>query len=165
MLLLQSTGDYFRPDPIICLDWLMSSSRSHHELSSIQCRYYVDTSKKISTNFHVVSTYFFYVILIGKKSLPFRRNFDGQKIHAVSTYFIRHNIDERKIDVVSMYFLQCNFDGKKIDVISMYFFQNNFDWRKVKVFSMYFDAILMMFLKEKNLVIILVSLFDNFWIY
>lgn len=78
-------------------------------------------------------------------------NFDGQKIHAVSTYFIRHNIDERKIDVVSMYFLQCNFDGKKIDVISMYFFQNNFDWRKVKVFSMYFDAILMMCFWKKRI--------------
>ena len=36
-------------------------------------RQYIE--KKISTNFHVLSTYFFDVILVGKKSTLFRRTF------------------------------------------------------------------------------------------
>ena len=57
----------------------------------------------------------------------FRCNFDGRKIHVVSTYFFRCNFDGRKIHVVSTYFFRCNFDGRKstlfprtfVDVILM----------------------------------------------
>ena len=51
----------------------------------------------------------------------FRCNFDGRKIHVVSTYFFRCNFDGRKIHIVSTYFFRCNFDGRKIHVVSRTF--------------------------------------------
>ena len=84
----------------------------------------------------------------------FRCNFDGRKIHVVSTYFFRCNFAGRKIHVVSTYFFRCNFDGRKIHVVSRTF---------ISVISMveictlflltFFDVILM----GKNLTSFLVS--------
>ena len=68
----------------------------------------------------------------------FRCNFDGRKIHVVSTYFFRCNFAGRKIHVVSTYFFRCNFDGRKIHVVSTYFFRCNFDGRKIHLASTYF---------------------------
>ena len=51
----------------------------------------------------------------------FQCNFDGRKIHIVSTYSFRCNFDGRKIHVVSTYFFRCNFDGRKIHVVSRTF--------------------------------------------
>ena len=65
----------------------------------------------------------------------FWRNFDGRKIHVVSTYFFRCNFDGRKNNVVSTYFVRCNFDGQKIHVVSMYFFWCKFDGRKIHLAS------------------------------
>ena len=87
---------------------------------------------QISTNFHVVSTYFFDVIsLIEISTYFFRRNFDGRRIHVVFTYFFRCNFDGRKIRVVSTYFFRCNFDGRKIHFVSTYFCRCNFDGQKI----------------------------------
>ena len=71
----------------------------HIDLRWILHRYVED---QISTNFHVISTYFF------------RCNFDGKKIHVVSTCFFRCNLDGRKIHVVSTYFFWCNFSRQNI---------------------------------------------------
>ena len=76
---------------------------------SILLRY---IKKKMSTNFHVVSTYFFGLISMNENShrfvVLFGRNFDGRKIHVVSIYFLRHHCDRRIIDVILMYFFQSN---------------------------------------------------------
>ena len=64
----------------------------------------------LKANFHVVSTNFFDVIMMGEK---------------FTTYFVRRNFDGKKIDVISMYFLQSNFDERKIDGNFMYFLQSN----------------------------------------
>ena len=106
--------------------------RIHVDSTSILRRYVKD---RISTNFHVISTYFFDVIsLIKKSSLVstyfFQRNFAG-RIHVISTYFFRRNFTGRKIYVVSMYFFRCNFDGRKMHVVSTYFFRCNFDGQKI----------------------------------
>ena len=68
----------------------------------------------------------------------FRCNFDGRKIHVVSTYFFRCNFDGRKIHVVSTYFFWCNFDGRKIHNVSTYFFRCNFSRRNIHDDSTYF---------------------------
>ena len=60
----------------------------------------------------------------------FRCNFDGRKIHVVSTYFFRCNFDGRKIRVVSTYSFRCSFAGRKIHVVSTYIFRCNFAGRK-----------------------------------
>ena len=75
----------------------------------------------------------------------FRRNFDGRKIHVVSTFFFRCNFNGRKIHVVSTYFFQCNFDGQKIHVVSTDFFWCNSSSRNIHGVSTYifwrnFDA-------------------------
>ena len=41
----------------------------------------------------------------------FRCNFDGRKIHVVSTYSFQCNFSGRKIHVASTYFFRCNFTG------------------------------------------------------
>ena len=80
-----------------------------------------------STNFHVISTYFFDVISLIEKftSLP-RTFFDitslVEKIHVVSTYFFRCNFAGQKLLVVYTYFYRRNFDGRKIHVVYTYFF-------------------------------------------
>ena len=113
--------------------------RIHVDSTWILRRYVED---QISTNFHVVSTYFFPC------------NFTGQKIHVVSTYFFRCNFAGRKIHVVSTYFFRCNFDGRKIHVVSTYFFRCNFDGRNMHiVFTYFFDVILL----GKDLTLFLVS--------
>ena len=68
----------------------------------------------------------------------FRCNFDGQKIDAVSMYFVRRSFDERKIDVFSKYFVRRNFNREKIDVLSINFPWLNFKGQKTVVTSMYF---------------------------
>ena len=92
------------------------SQRAIHDITSIRRRPNFD---EFLRHFHVL----------------FRRNFDGRKIHVVSTFFFRRNFNGRKIHVLSMYLFQCNFDGRKIHVVSTYFFWRNFDGRKIYVVS------------------------------
>ena len=82
---------------------------------------------------HVVSTYFF------------RCSFAGQKINMVSTYFLWCNFVGRKFRVISTYFFWCNFDGRKICIVSTNFFGCNFDGRKIHVVSTYFLLLLTFF--------------------
>ena len=108
--------------------------RIHVDSTRILRRYVED---QISTNFHVISTYFFDVILLVEKStwfpciffnvislvekstlfprIFFRCNFDGRKTHVVSTYFYRCNFDGRSKHVVFTYFFRCNFDGQRFN--------------------------------------------------
>ena len=81
---------------------------------------------------HVVSTYCFWC------------DFDGRKIHVVSTYFYRCNFAGYKIHVVSTYSFWCNFHSRKIHVVSTYFFRCNFDGRKIHVVSRTFISIISM---------------------
>ena len=74
----------------------------------------------------------------------FRCNFNGRKIHVVSTYFFQCNFAGRKIHVVSTYFFRCNFDGRKIHIVSTYFFRCNFDGRKIHVVSRTFISVISM---------------------
>ena len=89
----------------------------------IFCGYVED---QISTNFHVVSTYFF------------GRNFDGQKIRIVTKYFFPCNFDGRKIHLASTYFFRCNFFHRSIHCISIYIFRRNFDGRIIHFVCTYF---------------------------
>ena len=110
--------------------------RIHVNSTRILRRYVED---QISTNFHVISTYFFDVILLVEKStwfpciffnvislvekstlfprIFFRCNFDGRKTHVVSTYFYRCNFDGRSKHVVFTYFFRCNFDGQRFNIV------------------------------------------------
>ena len=45
------------------------------------------------------------------------RDFDGRKIHVVSTYFFRCNFDGRNMHVIFTYFFQHNFDGQRFDIV------------------------------------------------
>ena len=77
---------------------------------------------QISTNFHAISTYFFDVISLIKKSRLFPRTFFGvtsmvKKSTLFSLTFFRCNFDVRIIHVVCTYFLRRNFDGQKFDVV------------------------------------------------
>ena len=92
------------------------SQRAIHDITSIRRRPNFD---EFLRHFHVL----------------FRRNFDGRKIHVVSTFFFRRNFNGRKIHVLSTYLFQCNFNGRKIHVVSTYFFWRNFDGRKIYVVS------------------------------
>ena len=47
----------------------------------------------------------------------FRCNFDGHKIHVVSTYFHRCNFDGRNMHVVFTYFFRRSFDGQRFDIV------------------------------------------------
>ena len=100
--------------------------------TSILHRYVED---QISANFHVISTYFFDVISWSKNPRRFHvlfwSNFDGRKIHVVSTYFFRCNFAGRKMLVVSTYFFQCNFDGRTIHVVCTYLFSMKFRREKI----------------------------------
>ena len=62
--------------------------------------------------------------------LLFRRDFDGRRIHIVSTYFFRCKFDGQKIHVVSTCFYQCNFDSRNMHVVVTYFFRRNFDGQR-----------------------------------
>ena len=121
----------------------------HVDSTSISHRYVED---QISTNFHVISRYFFDVTLLIERSTSFPRTFfDLISLVEKSMLFPRtffnvismvkkstlflctffHVIfDGRKIHVVSTYFFQYNFDGRKIHVVSMHFFSCNFRWSK-----------------------------------
>ena len=63
----------------------------------------------------------------------FRCNFDGRKIHVLSTYSFCCNFDGRKIHVVSTYFYRCNFDGRNMHVVFTYFFRRNFDGQRFDI--------------------------------
>ena len=68
----------------------------------------------------------------------FRCNFDGRKIHVVSTYFFRCNFDGRKIHLVSTCFFRCNFFRRGIHGVSTYFFRRNFHGRIIHFVCKYF---------------------------
>ena len=94
--------------------------RIHVDSTSILRRY---VEGQISKNFCVISRYFFNVISMVQKSTSFSRtffwcNFDGRKMHVVTTYFFRYNFDVQKVRVVSAHFFRCNFSGQKIHVVS-----------------------------------------------
>ena len=62
-----------------------------------------------------------------------RCNFDGLKIHVVSTYFFRCNFDGQKIHIVSMYFYRCNFDGRNMHVVFTYLSRQYFDGQRFDI--------------------------------
>ena len=64
----------------------------------------------------------------------FQCNFDGRKIHVVSTYFLWRNFTGRKIHLISTYFFQRNFGGQKIHFVCTYFYRCNFAGRKSRLF-------------------------------
>ena len=120
-----------------------------------QCQIHVDSWRilrryledQISTNFHVISTYFFGVILLIKKSTSFPRNFfDLISIVEKSTLFARTFFDVISMvgkstlfpftffHVVSMVekstvflIFRLHFDCRKIHLVCTYFFLQNFD--------------------------------------
>ena len=100
---------------------------------------------QISTNFHVINLVIISCSTCCLDEFPrhfrvlFWYNFDGRKIHVVSTYSFRRNFDVRKIHVVSTYFYWCNFAGPKIHVVSTYFFWCNFSGGNMHVFFTYFS--------------------------
>ena len=71
----------------------------------------------------------------------FRCNFDGRKIHVVSTYFFRRNFTGRKVHLSSTYFFQRNFGGRKIHFVSTYFYRYNFASRKSTLFPRTFISV------------------------
>ena len=71
-------------------------------------------------------------------------NFDGRKIHVVSTYFFWCNFAGRKIHVVSTYFFWYNFAGRKIHIVSTYFFRCNFMVQKSTWFPRTFIGVISM---------------------
>ena len=78
------------------------------------CQFDMDiTSIRRRSNFHEFPRHF---------RVLFRCNFDGRKIHVVSTYFFQCNFDSRKIHVVSTYFYRCNFAGQKCTLFPRNFF-------------------------------------------
>ena len=135
----------------------------------ILCRYIED---QISTNFHVVSTYFFRCNFDGQQihvvsANIFRCNFDGGKIHVISRYcfdvislteksasfprtFFWCNFDGGKISVVSTYFFWCNFDGRQIHLVSANVFRCNFDGGKIQVVSTYFFDVISLIEKSTS---------------
>ena len=101
------------------------SQRAHHVKSTLIWRryYIIYVEDQMSTNFHVISTYFFDVISLIKKSTLFRRTFSMYFRWSKNPLFsIRCHFDDRRIHVVSTYFCQCNFDGWKIHVFPITFF-------------------------------------------
>ena len=117
------------------------SQRAHHvESTWIRRGYYVNASKtkfrQISTSFPI--TFFDVILMVEKftwlrRTTFFRCNFDGCKLHMVSTYFFRCNFDGRKTHVVSTYFFRCNFDGRNMHVVFTYFFRRNFDGQRFDI--------------------------------
>ena len=47
----------------------------------------------------------------------FRCNFNGRKIHVVSTYFFRCNFDGRNMHIVFTYLFRRNFDAQRFDIV------------------------------------------------
>ena len=92
---------------------------------------------QISTNFHVISAYFFDGNFADRKihvvSKFFWYNFADQKIHVVSTNFFRCNFSSRDTHGASTYSFWHNFDGPKIHFVCTYFFRQNFDGQKFDV--------------------------------
>ena len=90
---------------------------------------------KISTNFHVISTYFSNTVSVSEKLTLFQRTLSditlmAKKVDTILSFFIQINFKRRKIDFVLMFSLYSNFDEKKIDVILKYFVQRSFNWAK-----------------------------------
>ena len=93
--------------------------RIHVDSMWVLRRYVED---QISTNFHLISEYFFDVISIVEKSTLFPHtffqcNFDDLKIHIVSTYYYRCNFKGRNMHIVFTYFFRRNFDGQRFDFV------------------------------------------------
>ena len=125
--------------------------------TSILPRYVED---KISTNFHVISMYFFDVISLIKKSMSFRRTFFDvismaekptlfprpqfgvssmvEKSTLFLRTFLRRNFDGANIHVLSTHFFRGIFSGQKIHFVSTYFSGSNFAGREILVVSTYF---------------------------
>ena len=116
--------------------------------TSILHRYVED---QISTNFHVISTYFFDVISPIEKSTLFPCSFfDVISLVKKSTLFPCSLFDVEKFtlfprtffDVISMvrksawfapHFFWCTFSGRNIHVGSTYFVRRNFDGQKFDI--------------------------------
>ena len=99
---------------------------------------------QISTNFHVVSTYFFDVISLIEKSTSFSGTFfDVISMVKKSMLFPRTFFDVILIHVVSTYIFRCNFDSRKIHVVFTYFFRCNFFPLSTVFLLTFFDVILM----------------------
>ena len=87
---------------------------------------------QISTNFHVVSTYFFDVISLVKKSTSFPRTFfDVISMVEKSTSFPRTFFDVilmvEKSTLLPRTFFDVIFFRRNIHSVTTYFFQSNFD--------------------------------------
>ena len=102
-------------------------------------RWYIED--QISTNFHVISSYFFDVISLIEKSTSFPRLFFYVILmiekSTLFPHFCRCNFDGRKIHLASTYFFWRNFDGWIIHFVCMYFFRQNFDEFGVIVGKLY----------------------------
>ena len=119
---------------VIIVMYLKETLRRIHVDSTSLSRRYVEV--QISTNFHVIFTYFIEAIRWLKTlrcfhalfSMQFRWsknpryfqvlrwcNFNGRKIYVVSTYFSRCNFSGR--NVVFTYFFWRDFDGKKFEIV------------------------------------------------
>ena len=112
----------------------------HVDSTSISHRYVED---QISTNFHVISRYFFDVTLLIERSTSFPRTFfDLISLVEKSMLFPRtfFNVISmvKKSTLFLCTFFHVIFDGRKIYVISTYFFWCNFDCRKIHVVFAYF---------------------------
>ena len=83
------------------------------------------TPRRIDVDIHLVSTYFFFgVILMFEKSMLFPSTFFG----VISMV--------EKSTLLSLTFFQCNFDVGKIHIFYMNFSRRNFDEQKFGCFSL-----------------------------
>ena len=131
------------------------------------CRY---VGEKISTNFHIISTYFCTfsthdVILMRKKSTSFWCTLFDRISMSEKLILFRHTFfDIISMSEKSMSFQCTSFDlilmDKNIDVVSMYFFKQ-FWWKTDVNSKCWFWFV---FEREK-IVVVLTSLFQKFLIY
>ena len=100
----------------------------HVDLTPISRQYVKD---QISTNFNVISMYFFDVISLIEKSTSFPRTFFDVISLVENCMLFPHTfwgvIRWSKIHVVFSYFFRCNIFGRNIHVAFTYFFRRNFD--------------------------------------
>ena len=95
---------------------------------------------QISTNFQVVSTYFFSLLFCWSKNprsfhILFWCNFVGQNIHIFSMFFFWCNFDCWKIHVVSTYFFDVISLVEKLTLLPLTFFDVIFMAKKSTLFA------------------------------
>ena len=90
---------------------------------------------QISTNFQVISTYFFDVISLIEISTLFPRTFfDVISMVEKPALFPRAFFDVEISTVFLLYFFRHNFDGPRIHFVCTYLFRRNFDGKVLASF-------------------------------